>query len=252
MISIIAPAYNEQETIRDFIDTFKKIGDFKNLDYELIIVNDGSKDNTFNILKELKERDKQLRIKNHKTNLGFGAALKTGIEAAKGNIIVTMDSDLTHPPSFVKKLVSYLEKNNLDVCVASRYIKGGGMKNVPFYRVVLSRFANLFFFIFLCPVKDVTSGFKAYSKKIKEIKIENKDFSVQIEIMTKLAKEKVKFGEIPFILVNREKGQSKFKFLKMLPKYTLNVLKLIIIKYKNENLYYFRDKTRNNQDESHN
>ncbi len=231
MISIIAPAYNEEEIIKDFIDAFEKVKDFKNLNYELIIVNDGSKDNTLNILKRLKEKDKKLRIKNHKTNLGLGAALKTGIDAAKGNVIVTMDSDLTHPPSFVKKLVSSLEKNNLDVCVASRYIKGGGMKNVPFYRVVLSRLANLFFFIFLCPVKDVTSGFKAYSKKIKEIKIENRDFSIQLEIMTKLAKKKAKFGEVSFFLVNRKKGQSKFKFFKMLPKYALNVLKLIIVRY---------------------
>jgi dolichol-phosphate mannosyltransferase len=84
-----------------------------------------------------------------------------------------MDTDLTHPPSFIPVLAENLIRTNADVCIASRYTKGGGMKNVPAWRVALSKIANIFFAVFFnIHAKDITSGFKAYrAEKIKPIKI---------------------------------------------------------------------------------
>ena len=209
-ISIVVPAYNEEEVIGSLI---KAVKDAKLGDYELIIVNDGSNDNTEVIIKKEAKKDKRIRLISHAHNQGLGAALRTGFAAAKKEIIVTMDSDLTHHPSFILNLLGCMEKKGCDVCIASRYVKGGGMRNVPMWRVALSKVANVFFsIIFHIKAKDITSGFKAYkAKKIKSVRITRTDFASQLEIMAKLARMKASFCEIPYILETRKKGVSKFK-----------------------------------------
>ena len=139
-----------------------------------------------------------------------------------------MDSDLTHPPAFIPKLREAMKKTNCDVCIASRYAKGGGMKNVPAWRVLLSRVANILFsLIFRIKAKDITAGFKAYrAEKIKSIEIKRNDFASQLEIMARLARMHSKFYEIPFILETRKKGTSKFRPIMYL-KY-LSVIKDLI------------------------
>lgn len=224
MISIIVPAYNEEETIAEFLNAVKNSGV---RDYELVLVNDGSIDKTAQIIKDARKKYKRLRLINHEKNLGLGAALRTGIKNARGNIIVTLDCDMTHPPALISRLVSEIKERNVDVCIASRYVHDGGMKNVSFYRVLTSRIGNILFsLIFRIHAKDVTSGFKAYkASMLRKIKIIQNDFSVQLEIMAKLAKQKAKFCEIPFILVNRKKGRSKFN-AKMYLAYLTSLKKL--------------------------
>jgi dolichol-phosphate mannosyltransferase len=218
MITIVVPAYNEEKVIGDLIKEVKKV----KLKHELLIINDGSTDKTAEIIK----KHKKVRLISHKRNFGLGAALKTGFKEAKGEFIVTMDADLTHPIALIPVLINNLKHS--DVCIASRYIKGGGMKNVPTWRVIISKVANIFFsFIYGIKAKDVTSGFKAYkAEKIKDIEIKRRDFAAQLEIMAKLARKRAKFSEVPIILGVRKKGASKFKPIMYL-KY-LSVLKDLI------------------------
>jgi len=215
-VSIIVPAYDEEEVIGEFLK--EAIQNIKLDDYELLFVNDGSKDKTENIIQAYSEKDKRIRLINHPKNLGLGRALSTGFKEATGEIIVTMDADLTHPPYLISPLVNEMIKTNSDVAIASRYVQGGGMKNVPFYRVLISKIANGFIYL-LKGVHDGSAGFKAYrSNLIKEIEIERNDFSVQLEIVLKLKKMDAKFCEIPLMLETRKIGKSKFK-ISMLLKY---------------------------------
>jgi len=226
MISIVVPAYNEEEAIGAFIESFVKDINL-NDSYELLIVNDGSTDLTESVVKKYLKRYKFIRLVNHEANRGLGKALETGISKANGAYIITMDSDLTHPIGLIPKLVECCRDN--DVCIASRYVKGGGMRNVPSWRVFISKCVNtLLGILFFCSVKDITAGFKIYrSKKIKEIKIKRKGFESQVEIMVYLMKRHCKFKEIPFILKNRELGTSKFNLFRMGAKYVLSVLSLV-------------------------
>ena len=196
-----------------------------------MIINDGSTDKTESIVRDLMKRFKQVKLVNHKKNAGLGAALRTGFKEAKGIAIVTMDADLTHPPEMIKDLIKGLE--DTDVCLASRYVGKGGMKNVPFWRVLISKIANTSFGIMYgTKIKDISSGFKAYrSEKIKKINSKAKDFSIQIEIMAHLIKNKTKFKEIPFILVDRKIGVSKFRFFHMIPKYFVSVWKYFFFRW---------------------
>ncbi|HLD88584.1 MAG TPA: glycosyltransferase [Candidatus Nanoarchaeia archaeon] len=225
MITITVPAYNEEEIIEKFIRRVEQDVRLEE-DYELLIVNDGSRDKTKGIVERLMLEFPNLRLVNHPRNKGLGAALRTGFKNSRGRIIITMDSDLTHPPKLVRKLVEGTK--SADVCIASRYVKSGGMKNVPGWRVLVSIVANrIFAFAFGSNVRDITAGFKAYRVgKIKKIGITKTGFEVQMEIMIKLIKRGATFNEIPLILVNRKIGKSKFSFLKMIPKYAFNVSKL--------------------------
>ncbi len=231
MITILIPAYNEEGVIEKCILQIVKDVDIKE-GYELLVVNDGSKDKTLDILTNLSKKYKQLKIINHPVNKGLGGALRTGFKNAKGRIIITMDSDLTHPPVLINKLVEEMTPD-VDVVLASRYVKGGGMKNVPWYRVMISVAANKFFGIILgTSVKDITAGFKAYrADVIKSIKTKERNFEVQLEIMVRLIKKKTRFKEIPLMLVNREIGESKFNLFKAVPKYALNIIKLFFVRW---------------------
>ena len=226
MISIVVPAYNEEEAIAAFIGAFVK--EIKlNEPYELIIINDGSTDSTESIVRKYVKKHKFIKLVNHNINRGLGKALETGFSNAKGDYIITMDSDLTHPISFIPKLVECCKHN--DVCIASRYIPGGGMKNIPKWRMFISKSVNRASgIIFFSRIKDITAGFKIFkAEKIKDIRIKRSGFESQAEIMVYLMKKHCKFKEIPFILKNREIGTSKFNFFKMGPKYVLSLLSLI-------------------------
>ncbi|MCR4368900.1 MAG: glycosyltransferase [archaeon] len=231
MITIVIPAYNEEAVIEKAIlhlNANVKLGE----EFEILVINDGSADGTGKILEKIGKKVSRLRVLSHKKNRGFGEGIKSGIAAAKGRIIVTMDADMTHPPELVEKMVKQIDSGK-DVCIASRYVRGGGMRNVPLWRVLLSIFTNLAFSaIFLTPTRDLTGGYKAYrANLVKKVKITRNDFSVQMEIIVDLLKRKARISEIPLVLSNRELGESKFNFGKNAPRYIRAVVDLFFYRW---------------------
>jgi len=230
MISIIVPAYNEEGCIEQFVREIERAIQIDE-EWECIIVNDGSIDHTGQILDRLAKEFGNLHIIHHAVNRNIGGALKTGIEAARGRIIITMDADLTHVPTFVPKLVKGSE--HADVCIASRFVKGGGMEGVPLYRTLLSRIANVGFrILFFSPVRDNTGGFKAYrAELLKSLDIQERGYVVQLEIVTKLLRRRASFKEIPYVLPCRTVGVSKLRYLKVIPQYLRSIFKLFIYRW---------------------
>mgnify|MGYP001767198715 CR=1 FL=1 len=218
MISIVVPAYNEEAVIARFLEAC--MNDIR-LDepFEVVVVNDGSADATRRIVLGFQERYPAIRLVDHEVNRGLGKALETGFAAARGDIVVTMDSDLTHPPAMIRDLVEGM--NGVDLCIASRYVRGGGMEDVPAWRVFISRAANLFFDLILWTrIQDLSAGFKAYrAEHIRKVTIRSSGFECQMEIMLYFIKHRLKYREIPLVLRNRQFGTSKFRFVKMGMKY---------------------------------
>ena len=99
IISVVVPCYNEEEVIKDFYievaRVFKELKDYK---YELVFINDGSKDKTLEILKELKKNDRDVKIISFSRNFGKESAIYAGLENSKGDLVVVIDADLQHPP----------------------------------------------------------------------------------------------------------------------------------------------------------
>lgn len=112
LLSVIVPCYNEEQTVADFYEEFIKNEDFlsgRNLDFEIIYVNDGSKDNTVLEVKKLHEQDARVHLVSFSRNFGKEAALLAGFEHAKGDFVVAMDVDLQDPPSLLPEMFSYID-----------------------------------------------------------------------------------------------------------------------------------------------
>ena len=126
-ISIIIPCYNEEETIPFFYKEINKISKKIKKDFEFIFINDGSKDNTINIIKEYSKKDNRVKYINLSRNFGKEAAMYAGLELSTGDYIAIMDADLQDPPSLLPEMLSILENKNNDYdCVGTRRVTRKG------------------------------------------------------------------------------------------------------------------------------
>ena len=165
-LSVVIPAYNEEKRIPatlHAIDTYLKKQDF---DYQIIVVVNGSHDQTYEVVKELAQDVSNLIAVNLAKG-GKGYAVKKGIlEYADGDVVMFMDADNATPISEVSKFFQYFEKG-YDIVIGSRYLDPDKVKvHQPFYIILLSRASNLLIQIFVAPgIKDTQVGFKAFSKR---------------------------------------------------------------------------------------
>jgi len=228
-ISIIIPTYNESENI---IKILHSIGEIlpKNIPTQAIVVDDNSPDGTGKIvedyLKNVKKiADYTIEIINRKAKDGLGSAILKGIQQAKGDTIVVMDSDFSHPPQIIPKLIESIKKYQYDIAVASRYIKGGKIQGWSLKRKIMSKFATLIAKKGLgIDTKDPMSGFFAFKRNIiKGLNIDAIGYKILLEILVKTRDVNIK--EIPYTFQDRELGSSKLS-IKTIFDYYRSVWKL--------------------------
>ncbi|MEK0343377.1 MAG: glycosyltransferase family 2 protein [Nitrosopumilus sp.] len=212
-ISIIIPTYNESENI---IKILRSIGEIlpKNLPTQAIVVDDNSPDGTGKLvedyLKNIKKMaDYTIEIIHRKAKEGLGSAILKGIQHAKGDTIVVMDCDFSHPPQIIPKLIESIKKYQYDIVVASRYIKGGKIQGWSLKRKIMSKFATLIAKKGLgIDTHDPMSGFFAFKRNIiKGLNIDAIGYKFLLEILVKTKDVNIK--EIPYTFQNREFGSSK-------------------------------------------
>ena len=139
LISVVVPCYNEEKTIPFFYEEITKIiNDMKEVDFEIVFIDDGSSDTTLSIIKELHENNEFCRYLSFSRNFGKEAALYAGLEAAKGDFVVIMDVDLQDPPSYIPNMYEILSDSEYD-CVATMRADRKGEK------VIRSFFSELFY-----------------------------------------------------------------------------------------------------------
>lgn len=218
-ISVVLPTYNEGGNVGELIQRLNKVLSSLTKKYEIIVVDGHSKDNT---VKEAKETGAKVFLQKEK---GYGAALKEGFQAAKGDYIITMDADLSHDPIFIRDL--WKKRHSYDLVIASRNIKGG-KADMPITRRMLSRLLNLFFsYVLSTPVKDLSSGYRMYKKEVlDEIKIVGKDFNVLQEILVRAYSAGFMITEIPFHYKPRKAGKTKAQLLKFFVSYLKTLKRL--------------------------
>jgi len=185
--------------------------------YEIIAVNDGSLDNTFEILNRLGEQDRKLKIVSYTKNVGRGMALRKGFKESSGEIIVSIDADLSYSPHYILNLVEVLTKEpDIDFVLASPYMPGGEVQNVPILRLWVSKLGNKILRLAM-PNRIYTSTgiFRAYRKKVLDsLELESDGKEIHLEILSKALALGFRVKEYPAILASRKKGKSKFKFRK--------------------------------------
>ncbi len=174
--------------------------------WELIIVDDGSPDGTADLAESYADVH-PVRVVRRPGKAGLASAVLAGFAEARGDILVVMDADLSHPPEAVPRLASAIE-DGADLAVGSRYVKGGGTADWPLGRRVVSRAACLMGNV-LVPIRDCTSGFFAIRKSALEgVSLNPIGFKIGFEVMARGRYRKA--VEIPYVFRDRELGKSKF------------------------------------------
>jgi len=227
-ISVIIPAYNEEKRI---LPTLEKVYDYfsrvQNMDFEIIVVDDGSKDNTEKVVKNFaKDKSKKVKFIKHKENKGKGAAVKTGVMEAKGDVILFTDADLSTPIEEFEKLKKAIDRG-YDIAIGSRGLPESKIViPQPWYRRYIGKiFPLIVRIIVMKNFRDTQCGFKLFKKKIaKELfaNLVTSGFAFDVEILYKALKNKYKVKEIPVKWYNYK--ESKVSILKA----PFNMLKEII------------------------
>lgn len=220
MISIILPTYNEKENIIQLVKQVAQnlLGN-ENKNYEIIIVDDNSPDETSEEVNKYKNHDKNIKLITRKKERGLASAIKTGINNSIGEYIIIMDTDLSHPPEFLGILIHTIKETDLDAVIASRYIKGGSM-NSNRLKFLLSKAMNLLLGIILnLNIKDLTGGFFIIKKSLLQKVDLDKVFvgygDYFFRLFYELKRINYTFKEIPFKYVGRKMGKSKTRTFSM-------------------------------------
>ena len=228
-VSVVIPTYNEREGIKSQI---KKILEVTPNLLEVIVVDDDSPDGTWRIIEELGKEDERIKLVRRTRERGLASAIYAGVSKADGDIVMWLDSDHDPYPELVEEITrSFTE--GADVCIASRYVKGGRELREPVQKIA-SRLVNYFASIVLDPsVHDYTTGFVATRKSVlDEIGWDKRGYGEYcIEFLYKAVKRGYVVVEVPFVCKEREMGSSKtggsfFSLIGLGLDYGLRILRL--------------------------
>lgn len=208
-VLIIIPAYNEAKNIEKVVDNI--IENYPQYDY--IVINDGSKDNTRDVCKA-----RGYQFLNLSVNLGIGGAVQTGYKYAKDKgyqVAVQIDGDGQHDIAYLEKMLPYLENQEADVVIGSRFIDKEGFQSSAARRTGIKILSSLIFLCTGCKVKDVTSGFRAVNKTYIDIYAENypNDYPEPEAIVSAVMHGGI-IKECPVVMRERENGTSSINFVK--------------------------------------
>jgi dolichol-phosphate mannosyltransferase len=205
-LSVIIPSRNEAENLGNLLPRVISVLSERIIEYEIIIVEEKPNQETQGVAQKYSSKlvkpDRQ----------GYGTALQSGFHEASGTYIVTMDADLSHSPDFLISL--WNERQNSDIIIASRYVRGG-KAIVPWMRLVFSKVLNLLFSRGLdLQIRDMSSGYRLYKASIlKKIKCESQDFNILQEILVTALIEGYRVREIPFTYKPHRFGRSRARII---------------------------------------
>lgn len=218
-LSLVIPAYNESEGVHQTANALRTLLAqlSKTHEVEVVFVNDGSKDNTAALLQDEFKDDSRVRVVSHEVNRGLGAAIRTGLTQAKGDIIITTDFDGTYPLDTIPQILARMTADDCDICTASPYHPNGHVEGVPGYRLVFSFGASLLYRILVSwRIHTWTALYRAYRRRVVEtVTFESNDFLAGTEILVKAIQAGFRVTEFPTTLHVRTFGQSSIKIARV-------------------------------------
>ena len=236
MLYMLLPMYNEQDSIVKLLKNIERVYPKLNDRLQIIIVDDGSSDNSLRRVHEYSQGRGILAVQvlPHGKNMGLGQAMRTGIYylakiVGDTDIVFTMDADNTHNPEYMVDLKKSIDQGN-DIVVASRYCSDGDERGLKLYRSILSRGASLLLgSVFRCKgIRDYTCGYRAYRGRLLkeayqrygEKLIREDGFTCMAELLIKLHPLAKKVAEVPMVLrYDLKHGASKMKIISTIMRY---------------------------------
>lgn len=240
-VIVVLPAYNESENLQPLLEKFVKLNQI--CPCKVVVVDDGSQDNTVKTAESFKDR-LEIIVEKHPRNLGLGQTLRTGLKSAlrtagDADLIVTMDADNSHSPDLIPAMLKHIEEGS-DVVIASRYMEGGKEIGLSKFRRLLSYFCSKIFKVFfpITNVRDYTCGYRAIkiptlralAKKTNDTFYQEESFVSMNELLLNLSFIGAKFSEVPLVLrYDLKTGKSKMKVFKTILRYLLLIYRLKLI-----------------------
>ncbi|MCL4537317.1 MAG: glycosyltransferase family 2 protein [Nitrospirae bacterium] len=202
--SVIIPAYNEGKTIFQNLMIVSETMETGNLDFEIILVDDGSSDDTFDEAKRAANSSQKIKVVHYEHNAGKGTAFKKGFENSSGKDIALLDADLDFHPSQLLKMLNVLQQTGADIVIGSKYHTESKV-NYPFLRRIMSKgYAFLVKLLFKMPFRDTQSGIKVFKREILGSVLpymtKSKGYAFDVEILLAAYKQGAQINEYPVIL----------------------------------------------------
>ena len=212
LVAVVLPTYNESENIAGLLTQLRNVLP----DARLFVVDDNSPDGTGDIAERCARELGGIEVLHRPGKQGLGSAYRQGFThvIAQGvDVVVSMDVDFSHDPLAIPAMLAEIESGS-DAVIGSRYVSGGGTKNWPLHRRLLSRWGNLYTGAVLgVKVRDCTSGFRAYrSSALAAIAPETtkaEGYAFLSELVVRLSRRGLKISEVPILFIDRENGTSK-------------------------------------------
>jgi glycosyltransferase involved in cell wall biosynthesis len=205
-ITFLIPAYNEARTIAEVLDRIASLG----LDYEAIVVDDGSTDATAEIVAARAEVDERVRLLG-KPNGGKGSALRHGIPHCRGEIVVIQDADMEYDPGDVPALIEPIQRQIADVVYGSRLSGGRPQRAYLFWHLVGNRFLSLLTgLLFNTTITDMETGYKAFLRDaLEQLHLTENHFGIEPEITGEICRRHLRIYEMPIAYYGRTYEEGK-------------------------------------------
>lgn len=230
-LSIIIPAYNESEGVAQTAAALQPVLATLRQQYEVevVLIDDGSKDNTLALLHQEFGNEPGVVIIPHGVNKNLGGAIRTGFANATGDIVVTTDFDGTYKFDNIPHIVAQLERDKVDIVTASPYHPQGKVEGVPPYRLLFSFGASLLYRLLVkWNIHTWTALFRAYRRPVTQnAKFESNDFLAGTEILVNAIYDGYTVAEFPTTLSTRQFGQSSLKIARVTMKHVRFQLKIL-------------------------
>lgn len=230
MLSILIPVRNEYENLDKIESIFSK--KFDVTDFEVLIINDFSTDDTLKKAKELSIKNNKFKTLDNNVK-GLGGAICQGIREAKGEFTCIMMADFSDSLDDLKKYLDTIRSQNLDAVFGSRFIKGSKLVDYPKKKLVLNRIFNyLVKILFLSKYNDFTNAFKIYKSNVLKsfLPLISESFNIFLEIPLKIITRNYNYVIIPISWQNRSKGEAKFNIKELRAKYLFTLIYCFIEK----------------------
>ena len=233
-LSIVIPAYNEEESIVETIYKMEEVLSKEDIDYEIFIVNDNSKDNTLSIIQELALKYPSIKYETNSGPNGYGYAVRYGLERYSGDCVAIMMADLSEDPLDLVLFYKTMIEGDYDCVFGSRFIKGGRVVDYPRVKKIVNRMANFIIRVVMnIRYNDTTNAFKLYKRHtIEGVKpLMSPHFNLTIELPLKSIIRGYTYTVVANSWTNRKHGESKLNIQEMGSRYFFILMYCFIEKY---------------------
>ncbi|MDD5096260.1 MAG: glycosyltransferase family 2 protein [Candidatus ainarchaeum sp.] len=231
-MTVIVPTRNEAECVEGTLGKIARACEKARIDYEILVMDDGSKDGTKDIVAGIAAKNGNVRLINRSEPYGFGYSIRDGIRMASGKYAAIMMADLSDDPGLLPKIKERMDKG-CDAVVCSRFMKGSEVRRYPFLKMASNRLFNWTVgIVFNLGTGDASNAYKCFRVgKAKGLPVESRGFQVSAEILIRMKLAGARICEIPASWEDRSAGEAKFRLGNTFISYFVLFLKMFKLAY---------------------